>query len=66
MEIEERMKVDPILRGSESRRVIIVEEFNKFIENISDRGINLNYFNANWNYSDGKYACFGGLGNPNE
>ena len=64
MKLEERMKKDPILRGSESKRAIISSEFDEFLNRIMDRGIDLQYFNANWNYSDGKYACFGGLGNP--
>ena len=64
MELEERMEKDPILKGSETKRAIISDEFNEFLCRISDRGINLDYFNANWSYADDKYACFGGLGNP--
>lgn len=60
--LKERMKDDEILRGSETKREIIADEFNKFLDNIAKYGIDLNYFSASWTYEDGKYACCGGFG----
>lgn len=64
MNLEDKMKTDEILRGSEEIRVKINEEFMKFLGGLTEQGIDLNYINIHWNYEDGKYGCCGGLGLP--
>lgn len=64
MNLEERMKTDEILMGSEKIRLKINKEFEKFLCGLIDEGIDLNHIDIYWNYADGKYGCCGGFGAP--